>query len=278
MPVDNSHARATAAILVLVTTETRALPHPPTHGDVPHPHHGGAEAGAVGDAVSPVVAGASIGILGLGPLGVQLARTLASVGVRRLVLDDAAVVGPDDLGVGGYRLADVGTPRPRAVASVLAESPATRTALSPGVLDGHDPGTLAAAVIVTHEEIDPARMWRLVAQGVPHLVVTWRPGRLEVGPGVIPGQTACLRCVDLHRADEHAPPARGRHVGSGPEDPVLAVAGAGLAAARTLELIDPARSLTRLARSTSLISPSLEHTTEYWPVHPACGCDCLPLA
>ncbi|MGP7960406.1 ThiF family adenylyltransferase [Sanguibacter sp. A247] len=263
-----------------MTTETRPLPRPAAtaHDAVPLLARDATTTESIAaptDAVSSHVMSASVGILGLGRLGVQLARTLASVGVRRLVVDDAAVVGPDDLGVGGYRIGDVGMPRPRAAASVLADSPATRTTLSPGVLDGHDPGTLTAAVIVTHEQIDPACMWRLVAQGVPHLVVTWWPGRLEVGPGVIPGQTACLRCVDLHRADEHVPPARGRHVGHGAEDPVLAVAGAGLAAARTLELIDPRGSLSRLARSTSLVSPSLEHTSEYWPVHPACGCGSL---
>lgn len=214
----------------------------------------------------------TIGILGLGPLGLQLARTLASLGTHRLVLDDAATVAHDDVSVGGYRLGDVGRPRPVSAARVLADSLLTSTAVSPGVLDGHDPGSLAAAVIVTHERIDPACTWRLVAQGVPHLLVTWGNGRLEVGPGVVPGRTACLRCVDLHRADEHVPPARGGHVGDGSEDPVLAVTGAGLAAARTLELLAPGPSTRGLARTTMLTLPDLTPTVEYWPVHPACGC------
>lgn len=214
----------------------------------------------------------TVGVLGLGPLGLQLARTLASLGAHRLVLDDAASVAHDDVGIGGYRLGDVGRPRPVSAAGVLADSLLTSTAVSPGVLDGHDPGTLAAAVIVTHEHIDPACTWRLVAQGVPHLLVTWGNGRLEVGPGVVPGRTACLRCVDLHRADDHVPPARGRHVGNGAEDPVLAVTGAGLAAARTLELLAPGPSTRGLARTTTLTLPDLTPTVEYWPVHPACGC------
>lgn len=214
----------------------------------------------------------TIGILGLGPLGLQLARTLASLGTHRLVLDDAATVTHDDVRVGGYRLGDVGRPRPVSAARVLADSLLTSTAVSPGVLDGHDPGSLAAAVIVTHERIDPACTWRLVAQGVPHLLVTWGNGWLEVGPEVVPGRTTCLRCVDLHRADELAAPARGRHVGSGAEDPVLAVAGAALAAARTLELLAPGPSTRGLARTTTLALPDLTPAIEYWPVHPACGC------
>lgn len=215
--------------------------------------------------------GANVGVLGLGRLGLQLARTLASLGARRLVLDDAGTVRHDDLGAGGYRLADLGRSRPAAAAGALADTPTT-TAVSPGVLDGHDPGTLTAAVVVTHEQLDPACTWRLVAQGVPHLLVTWSPGRLEVGPGVVPGATACLRCVDLHRADEGAAPARGRHAGSGVEDPVLALAGAGLAVARTLELLTPGAAARGLARTTTLALPDLAQTTEYWPVHPACGC------
>ncbi|QIK84110.1 ThiF family adenylyltransferase [Sanguibacter sp. HDW7] len=218
-----------------------------------------------------VLHGANVGVLGLGRLGLQIARTLASLGARRLVLDDAGTVRHDDLGAGGYRLADLGRSRPAAAAGVLADS-ATTTAVSPGVLDGHDPGTLTAAVVVTHEQIDPACTWRLVAQGVPHLLVTWSRGRLEVGPGVIPGLTACLRCVDLHRADEGVPPARGRHAGSGVEDPVLALAGAGLAVARTFGLLAHGSAPRGLTRTTTLSLPDLAQRTEHWPVHPVCGC------
>ena len=225
-----------------------------------------------GPAARAALARANVGVLGLGRLGVQLARTLAALGVGRLVLDDPGTVAHDDLGAGGYRLTDLGRPRPLAAAGALADATATSTAVSPGVLDGHDPGTLTAAVVVTHARLDPACTWRLVAQGVPHLVVTWSPGAVEVGPGVVPGRTACLRCVDLHRTDEGAPPARDLVVGRGPEDPVLALAGAGLAAARTLDLLVPGTGAPGLARTTSLVLPDLAQSAEYWPVHPACGC------
>jgi len=223
-------------------------------------------------APAATLADARVGVLGLGRLGLQLARTLASLGVHRLVLDDPATVHHDDLGAGGYRLADLGDARPHAAARALADTPTTRTAVSPGVLEGHDPGMLTAAVVVTHERLDPACAWRLLAQGVPHLVVTWSAGALEIGPGVVPGRTACLRCLDLHRVDEGAAPARGRHVGAGLEDPVLALAGAGLAAARTLSLLTPGAGASGLARTTTLTLPDLVQSAEYWPVHPACGC------
>ncbi|WP_232680679.1 hypothetical protein [Nocardioides sp. R-C-SC26] len=51
---------------------------------------------------------------------------------------------------------------------------------------------------VHRDELDP---W--VADGVPHLVVAGpgRPGVLRLGPLVVPGVTACLRCVDAHESE-----------------------------------------------------------------------------
>ncbi len=42
---------------------------------------------------------------------------------------------------------------------------------------------------------------RLVQADRPHLLVTAVAGRVRVGPCVVPGLTACLRCVDAHLAD-----------------------------------------------------------------------------
>jgi len=40
-----------------------------------------------------------------------------------------------------------------------------------------------------------------VRDGVPHLVVRLTEGDAVVGPFVVPGRTACLRCVDAHHAE-----------------------------------------------------------------------------
>ena len=40
-----------------------------------------------------------------------------------------------------------------------------------------------------------------VEQGVPHLLLRFVEGRAVVGPYVVPGRTACVRCLDLHRTD-----------------------------------------------------------------------------
>ncbi len=40
-----------------------------------------------------------------------------------------------------------------------------------------------------------------MCSGVPHLVMRSRGGEVSVGPFVVPGRTACLRCEDAHRTE-----------------------------------------------------------------------------
>ena len=48
---------------------------------------------------------------------------------------------------------------------------------------------------------DPVLTDKLVGDRQPHLHVYARDGRVVVGPTVVPGQTSCLRCAHLFRAD-----------------------------------------------------------------------------
>lgn len=50
---------------------------------------------------------------------------------------------------------------------------------------------------IGREELDG-----MVADRVPHLVVRLVDGVVTIGPFVVPGETACLRCVDLHLATD----------------------------------------------------------------------------
>ena len=58
---------------------------------------------------------------------------------------------------------------------------------------------------LARERLDP-----LVRRGTSHLVVRLVDGAALVGPFVVPGVTACLRCIDAHRSDPRSRP-RGRH-------------------------------------------------------------------
>lgn len=48
---------------------------------------------------------------------------------------------------------------------------------------------------------DPIRVRPLLARDLPHLPLTVDSVGLTVGPLVIPGVTACTRCLDLHRTE-----------------------------------------------------------------------------
>ncbi|NPC96012.1 hypothetical protein [Nocardioides sp. zg-DK7169] len=110
--------------------------------------------------------------------------------------------------------------------------------------------------------------------GVPHLVVAHDHAGTVVGPFVVPGASACVRCIDAHastrdprwpvlveQAARQQPP---------PRDPVrhaLAVSWA----AGDLRLWAEGRTPSTWS-ATVRIGEDLVVTRESWSRHPACGC------
>lgn len=124
--------------------------------------------------------------------------------------------------------------------------------------------------------------------GTPYLPVRLTEGRAVVGPFVLPGTTACLRCVDAHCTD--ADPvwpllvqqyaslsARDRSDGAPePVDPLLAGLALAWAARDVASYVDGDRPSTWSATVTLHAGlGSLE--TQEWLRHPACGCSWDPL-
>lgn len=66
-----------------------------------------------------------------------------------------------------------------------------------------DPDAPAAdlVVLVADLAVEPARAQRLVRVDRPHLALVATGAGVDVGPVVIPGASACLHCLDLHRRD-----------------------------------------------------------------------------
>ncbi|GAB2924844.1 cyclodehydratase [Rhodococcus aerolatus] len=68
--------------------------------------------------------------------------------------------------------------------------------------DQLDESTPPALVVLADALVTEPRVCaELVAARVPHLPVLLRDGTGLVGPLVLPGRSACLRCTDLHRRD-----------------------------------------------------------------------------
>ncbi len=119
--------------------------------------------------------------------------------------------------------------------------------------------------------------------GTPHLLVRLTEGRAVIGPFVVPGETACLRCVDAHCTDADpawpllvrqysAASATDRPDGAPePVDPLLATLALAWAARDLASYVDGLRPSTWSATVT--VQPQLTRIeSRSWLRHPACGC------
>lgn len=131
-----------------------------------------------------------------------------------------------------------------------------------------------------------------LALDVPHLAVCVRGARATIGPFVLPGLTSCLRCADLHRADQDpawpriAVQLQHRRPSISPVDPTLASTAAGLTALQVLAWIDsgdhdgavrwpsgwPREAPPTVGARMVIALPRGDITRVPAPPHPLCGC------
>ena len=110
--------------------------------------------------------------------------------------------------------------------------------------------------------------------GRPHLVVTAGAAGYRVGPFVLPGATACLRCVDAHLGEQD--PRRAVVVEqladrpAGPDDPTLAALATAWAVRDVLRYLSGERPASWSA--TVELDLEAEPRCRPWPRHPYCGC------
>lgn len=212
--------------------------------------------------------GASVLVLGGGRVGAPLAALLAAAGTGAVAVVDVGAARPQDAGVGGLDLADVGQRRGDAATERLR-------ATSPSLGPVGEPDLVVLAP-VRSEELDAAR--EQLPRGVSHLLVEVRDTVGVVGPLVLPGRSACLRCLDLTRTDldpgwpalaaQLASPSRQADACDGP----LAVMVAAQAALQVLMLLDGTADPASVGGTLELALPDWRWRRRTWPVHPECGC------
>ncbi len=178
----------------------------------------------------------------------------------------------------GERLANRAATRVAVTAPVDLRSDAVRLLRSSGLAVAAPADRSDMALVVSDVVLPRAELDALVRAGRPHLVVGPHRHGLEVGPLVVPGTTACLRCVDAHRAERD--PRRSvvleqyaeatRAAGPVPRDPALLAAAVGLA---VRDVVCWADGEVPLSWSASLVlRPALAPEHHEWRRHPHCGC------
>jgi bacteriocin biosynthesis cyclodehydratase domain-containing protein len=210
-----------------------------------------------------------IEVLGAGRLGATLAALLAAAGVGRVTAVDGDGVRSADLAPGGLR--DVATARSRGelVSALTAAVAPDNRVVAP---------TRSVVVLAPPGPAVPPEWLRLVRHR-PHLPVLIRELTASIGPLVLPGRSACLRCVELARADRDPqwPVVAAQLVagsrGVEPCDITLAAAAASLAAMHLLSWLDlPDAPAPTIGGVIELSLADLRLRRHAAHGHPGCGC------
>jgi ThiF family len=212
---------------------------------------------------------ALVAVLGAGRVGAGVAALLGAAGIGMLVIADDEPALASDVTPFGLSTDDIGRPRFEGARRVLAgTAPSTR------VLSriGSRPDLV---VLTPDEEPERASVIRWVGEGVPHLLAFVSEAAGTVGPFVVPGETACLHCIDLHRSDfDPAWPALlAQTVVPGPapaSDVALAGMVASLAALHVTSYLVGARPASMGGTLTITQDGRVRRRT--WHPHPSCGC------
>ncbi len=207
---------------------------------------------------------------GAGRIGSSVACLLAASGVGHVTCRDRRPAGPADAAPAGLEVTDTGAPRERGVARAVRR-------VAPDVCteaDGNRPD-----LVVLTDVNDPGLIAELMAERVPHLTATAAEAIGVVGPLVMPGRSACLRCLDLTRRDRDPawPLLAAQIAGRGPATPacdaVLATAVAAQATGQALGFIDRSGPEPTVTNGTlELVLPDWRWRRRTWPTHSECGC------
>lgn len=129
--------------------------------------------------------------------------------------------------------------------------------------------------VLTDGEVERGRLDPLVRAGRPHLLVSLTGSSATVGPFVVPGLTACLRCLDAQRGE--ADPRRATIVEQAasfaaprPRDPALAALAIAWAVRDITAFVDGDQPSTW--SRTVQVGPDLQPVPHAWRRHVHCGC------
>jgi molybdopterin-synthase adenylyltransferase len=160
------------------------------------------------DALQDRLTRSQVLLVGLGRAGSRLAQALAAVGIGKIVGADPRAVAEDDVADSAFRRADVGRPRGEVLEEHLAgTSPGVAfTSLGRPLFGSDRPCGLPEGVnfvVLCEDEFDPDHHAALntacLDAKVPWVSYRHHGTRLEIGPTVVPHESACFRCYEVRR-------------------------------------------------------------------------------
>ena len=146
---------------------------------------------------------------------------------------------------------------------------------------GDDSGEGTGPVLhVARTEVDRDRTDAWMRADRPHLLLALGDGIVRIGPFVVPGATACLRCLDAHHGERDPRRSLVLHQYAAARGPRVGVPDPFPHDLLDLALVWAVRDLVawidgRRPRSWSAtlqVDPALELALTPWPAHPSCGC------
>ena len=211
---------------------------------------------------------ARVVVEGAGRVGAPVAAMLAAAGVGSVQVVDDGLTRAEDCGVGGLGPAAIGRPRQEAARDLVAAAAPHPVPVPAGV-------TIPDLVVLTPAAGAPTPE----PPGLlPHLLSEVRNEVGVVGPLVVPGTSACLRCLDLARTDSDPGwPAVAVQLATQPRtgapcDGVLAVAVAAQTVMQALGFLDGGGLPSAAGGTLELTLPGWRWRRRSWQVHPDCEC------
>ncbi|CAN5135350.1 MAG: hypothetical protein ACSLEW_11515 [Nocardioides sp.] len=132
------------------------------------------------------------------------------------------------------------------------------------------------AIVAARGAVSPRALDSLMREGLTHLLVTEMPTGWLVGPLVVPGRSACVRCVDLHLSGGDP---RFQHLVGGtatvrrrPDEHDAASLRLALAWAARDVAAQLASASASTVSATITLGPAAAPVHNTWPPHPHCGC------
>jgi hypothetical protein len=230
---------------------------------------------------------AHVHIYGAGRIGPAIASILATSGVGAVTGedDDAQLRSAGDAGAAGTPRADTGREHSRreragnepAWRERAGNEPARRERIGRAGTGRAAMAPPDLAIVTGHQA--PELPLSLMRDRVPHLAASAGEAIGVVGPLVLPGRTACLRCLDCFRADnDPAWPLILAQLARRKPDPAacdaaLVAAVAAQASSQALAFIDKAPLANAVSNGTlELVLPAWQWRRRTWRPHEGCVC------